>query len=461
MAKPELAVGSFAEEVKDLHRKLIEHGLGIPPNEVDRAFFGPATRYAVLEWQRKHRLAVTGIVDERTSATLEAAPRSASFQSQGPGAVAPPSATLDTADEGIFGREIKQTFAVRTHEAHPMLPPDGSFLAALQPADIDGQPNLGEKEMLVAALQFYFGPAQWWNAVRKEMNDDNDLDKLYETLRTSGERYDILEQKTGLGDGYFAKEHETPGQVKLYAATDTRDNPDNPDGLPSYFLYEARNNLTLYVGPGRVRFKDHDLLRHVFNTLVLDHKGDRKHRPSQSHTLDFGFLDNGEYEPSDLNFFSDLPALGALRPNDIDGPPSKGEKEMLLSALRFYFGPAKKLKAVAKDIPDLGGLNALLRERYKMLETQTALPDGYFAQEHQTPGQVKLYAATDKLDDPNNPDRLPSYILHEAKNNLLFYVGPDFFHAQPARKVINTVKLDSRHLGSESHTLDFGNAMSL
>ena len=152
----------------------------------------------------------------------------------------------------------------------------------------------------------------------------------------------------------------------------------------------------------------------------------------------------------------------ALRPDDIDGPPSKGEKEMLLSALRFYFGPAKKLKAVAKDIPDLGGLNALLRERYKMLETQTALPDGYFAQEHQAPGQVKLYAATDTRNKPDeNPDRLPSYILHEAKNNLMFYVGPDFFHAQPARKVINTVKLDSGHFGRESHTLDFGNAMSL
>ena len=455
MAKLQLAVGSFAEEVKDLHRKLIEHGLVLPRSEVDRAFFGPATRYAVLEWQRKHRLAVTGIVDERTSATLEAAPPSASFQSQGPGAVAPPPATLDTADEGIFGREFKQTFAVRTHEANRTLPPNGSFLAALQPADIDGQPNLGEKEMLLAALQFYFGPAQWWNTVRKEMNDD-DLDKLYETLRTSGERYDILEQKTGLGDGYFAKEHQAPGQVKLYAATDTLDNPDNPDGLPSYFLYEAKNNLTFYVGPGRVRFEGHDLLRHVFNTLVLDHKGDRKHRPSQSHTLDFGFLDKGEYEPSDLKFFTDLPALGALRPDDIDGPPSNGEKEMLLSALRFYFGPAKKLKAVAKDIPDLGGLNALLRERYKMLETQTALPDGYFAQEHQAPDGVKLHVATDKLDNPQNPDRLPSYILHEAKNNLMFYVGPDFFHARPARKVINTVKLDSGHLGRESHTLDFG-----
>ena len=86
---------------------------------------------------------------------------------------------------------------------------------------------------------------------------------------------------------------------------------------------------------------------------MLDHKDDRKHRPSQSHTLDFGFLDKGEYEPSELEFFSDVAALAALQPADIDGPPSLGEKEMLLTALRFYFGPAKQLKAVAKDKPDL------------------------------------------------------------------------------------------------------------
>ena len=124
MAKLQLAVGSFAEEVKDLHRKLIEHGLVLPRSEVDRAFFGPATRYAVLEWQRKHRLAVTGIVDEHTNATLETAPQPASVQTQGLGVVARPPAALDTADEGIFGREFKQTFAVRTHEANRMLPPE-------------------------------------------------------------------------------------------------------------------------------------------------------------------------------------------------------------------------------------------------------------------------------------------------------------------------------------------------
>lgn len=339
---------------------------------------------------------------------------------------------------------------------NPMLPPTASFLAALQPADIDGQLDSGEKELLLAALRFYFGTAQWWNTVRKELSDDNDLDKLHDTLHSPGERYDILERKTSLGDGYFAQEHQIPSQVKLYAATDTRDYPENPDRLPSYFLYEARNNLTFYVGPGRVRVEGREVLRHVISTLVLHHKGDRKYRPIQSHTLDFGFLDKGEYVVGDLDFFSDLESLASLRPDDIDGPPSKGEKEMLLTALRFYFGPAKKLKAVAKDTPDLVGLNALLQGRYRVLETQTSLGAGYFAQEHQAPDRIKLYVAPDKRDNSDNPRRLPSYILHEAKNNLMFYIGPDLFHQRPDIKVINIIKLDPRHSGMESHTLDFG-----
>jgi len=110
MAKLNLEVGAFGDEVKNLHRNLISHGLRIPSSEVDRAFFGPATRDAVFRWQRSHGLPVTGIVDEQTNATLEAAPQPTSVQPQDSGPVAPPPA-LDTADEGIFGRQIKQTFA--------------------------------------------------------------------------------------------------------------------------------------------------------------------------------------------------------------------------------------------------------------------------------------------------------------------------------------------------------------
>lgn len=111
MANLPLAVGSFGEEVKNLHGKLTKHGLGIPSSEVDRSFFGPATRYAVLEWQRTQGLPATGIVDERTNTTLEAAPQSGAFQPQ-PGPVGPPGTRAPgAAATEIFSREISQTFA--------------------------------------------------------------------------------------------------------------------------------------------------------------------------------------------------------------------------------------------------------------------------------------------------------------------------------------------------------------
>jgi glycosidase len=112
MGKLKLEVGGFGEEVQNLHRNLIKHGLGIPSSEIDRGFFGPATRYAVMQWQRNHGLPVTGIVDERTNATLEAAPQSGSLQPQSPGLVAPPTtAAPGAAATDLFAREIRQTFA--------------------------------------------------------------------------------------------------------------------------------------------------------------------------------------------------------------------------------------------------------------------------------------------------------------------------------------------------------------
>jgi hypothetical protein len=133
----------------------------------------------------------------------------------------------------------------------------------VQSVDVDGQPNLVEKKMLLAALRFYFGPGQWWNTVR-DVTDVNALDRLNTTLRQPGERYETLEQQTGLGANYFANDHPNTDQVKLYAAA-TRNNPGR---VPSYFLYEARNNLTFYVGPDWYHDPGGKLV--VINTLVLD-----------------------------------------------------------------------------------------------------------------------------------------------------------------------------------------------
>src|SRR5437016_1543838 len=111
MPKLNLEVGAFGDEVKNLHQNLAKHGLGIPPSEADRAFFGPATRDAVLQWQRNHGLPVTGIVDEQTNATLEAAPPSNLVQPKTGGPIAPlRPAGPGTAPTGILGPEISQIF---------------------------------------------------------------------------------------------------------------------------------------------------------------------------------------------------------------------------------------------------------------------------------------------------------------------------------------------------------------
>jgi hypothetical protein len=156
-----------------------------------------------------------------------------------------------------------------------MLPPDESFLAALKPADVDGQPNLREKEMLLTALRFYFGPAQGWGKVQ-DVTDANSLNQLNTIIRQPGERYEMLEQQTSLGAGYFGAAQPATDQVKLYAAK-----RDNPGLMPSYFLYEPSHNLTLYVGPDFL----HNLVWHVvINTMVLN----PQHRPVESYTLRLG-----------------------------------------------------------------------------------------------------------------------------------------------------------------------------
>lgn len=141
-----------------------------------------------------------------------------------------------------------------------MLPADESFLSALQPADLDGNLNLREKEMLLATLRFFFGPAQGWGAVH-DVSDPASLAVLNTTLRLPGERYDLLEQGTSLPGGFFGSTHVPTAQAKLHATK-----RDNAGLSPSYFLYESQFNLSLYVGPDLL----HGLPGHlVINTLVL------------------------------------------------------------------------------------------------------------------------------------------------------------------------------------------------
>src|SRR5438067_874856 len=70
MAKPNLSVGSFGEEVAKLHTALVQSGVDVPASEVNRQFFGPGTRQAVQQLQQTKGLSVTGDVDTATHAIL-------------------------------------------------------------------------------------------------------------------------------------------------------------------------------------------------------------------------------------------------------------------------------------------------------------------------------------------------------------------------------------------------------
>src|SRR5271165_361768 len=60
MKNPNLSVGASGDEVADLHRKLLALGFSISASELDRKFFGPATREVARECQRESSLKSPG-----------------------------------------------------------------------------------------------------------------------------------------------------------------------------------------------------------------------------------------------------------------------------------------------------------------------------------------------------------------------------------------------------------------
>jgi putative peptidoglycan binding protein len=78
-----LSPGAYGAAVARLQEFLGQQGMKMPASEVDRAFFGPATRQAVWEFQKKVGLPVTGLVDERTySLTMAESPTLRSIPQQ-------------------------------------------------------------------------------------------------------------------------------------------------------------------------------------------------------------------------------------------------------------------------------------------------------------------------------------------------------------------------------------------
>jgi hypothetical protein len=132
---------------------------------------------------------------------------------------------------------------------------------------------------------------------------------------------------------------------------------------------------------------------------------------------------------------------------------SIAERQLLLTLVRLFFGPAQQAGAV-RDVSEPESLAELAAsmhrpgERFDQLERQTSLPEGFFSSPYSRPGAAALYVATQE-----NIDRPPSYFLYESSENIVLYVGPDFLHELPDQTVINCMRLDSRFRPTESHTL--------
>ncbi len=73
MASVNLRVGETGDAVARLQQTLAERGFPVSAQEVKRKFFGPATRAALLELQKRLGLDVTGSVDAKTAAALSMA----------------------------------------------------------------------------------------------------------------------------------------------------------------------------------------------------------------------------------------------------------------------------------------------------------------------------------------------------------------------------------------------------
>ena len=65
-----LSFGVIGERVAALQKSLQGRGAYLPSIETMRAYFGPATRQAVLQFQQRQALPITGVVDQRTAAAL-------------------------------------------------------------------------------------------------------------------------------------------------------------------------------------------------------------------------------------------------------------------------------------------------------------------------------------------------------------------------------------------------------
>ena len=120
MSNAPLSVGAYGDNVARLQDFLRQQGFQLPASEVNRTFFGPATRQAVQKFQQQNGLPVSGEVDEQTAIALNAA--TAPFNAQNP------QPTVSTSN-AAGAPQIASVAAALSPE---MVKPGGAILYAIQ-----------------------------------------------------------------------------------------------------------------------------------------------------------------------------------------------------------------------------------------------------------------------------------------------------------------------------------------
>lgn len=65
-----LSLNAKGPEVKKLHDALVKAGFKIPKNETNTKIFGVGTKNALLKLQKKYKLGLSGVFDDKTKAAL-------------------------------------------------------------------------------------------------------------------------------------------------------------------------------------------------------------------------------------------------------------------------------------------------------------------------------------------------------------------------------------------------------
>ena len=104
MAEKVIKVGMMGADVSGLHETLSSHGMTIPESETGRGFFGPATRNAVLEIQKRNQLPATGQVDSATASALLTEPSAKASLSSASAAALSPGTMAGAASVGALAQ---------------------------------------------------------------------------------------------------------------------------------------------------------------------------------------------------------------------------------------------------------------------------------------------------------------------------------------------------------------------